>query len=154
MKVLLKWFHLKWSQISPTDSKLACESIRVFSTQVSSFTRETRNLSRKNRMLSQANSKLKIWYMVAQFTMEVKKNTVELACAMENYKTVTPKSSPDRFRDVVVYKSFQQYGFDWEILLFWIYGRLGEVIANETRTHMQVRLYFMPVTVHRTKKLY
>ena len=80
-----------------------------------------------------------------------KKNTVELACAMENYKTVTPKSSPDRFREVVVYKSFQQYGFDWEILLFWIHGRLGEVIANETRTHMQVRLYFMPVTVHRTK---
>ena len=38
-----------------------------------------------------------------------------------------------------------------KILLFWIYGRLGEVIANETRTHMQVRLYFMPVTVHRTK---
>ena len=33
---------------------------------------------------------------------------------MENYKTVTPKSSPDRFREVVVYTSFHQYGFDWE----------------------------------------
>ena len=41
-----------------------------------------------------------------------KKNTVELAGAMENYKTVTPTSSRDRFREVVVYESFQQYGFD------------------------------------------
>ena len=86
--------------------------------------------------------------MVAQFTTGVKKIQ---SFAMENYKTVTPKSSPDRFREVVVYKSFQQYGFDWEILLFWIYGRLGEVIANETRTPMQVRLYFMLVTVQRTR---
>ena len=36
---------------------------------------------------------------------------------MENYKTVTPKSSRDRFREVVVYESFQQYGFDWESLV-------------------------------------
>ena len=41
-----------------------------------------------------------------------KENTVELACAMENYKTVTPKSSPDRFREVVVYTSFQKYGLE------------------------------------------
>ena len=31
---------------------------------------------------------------------------------MENYKTVTPKSSPDRFREVVVYTSFQKYGLE------------------------------------------
>ena len=44
---------------------------------------------------------------------------------MENYKTVTPKSSPDRFREVVVYTSFQQYGFDWEnfvVLDIWSLG--------------------------------
>lgn len=44
---------------------------------------------------------------------------------MENYKTVTPKSSRDRFRAVVVYESFQQNGFYWEnfvVLDIWTLG--------------------------------
>ena len=89
--------------------------------------------------------------MVAQFTMGVKKIQSNLHV---QWKIIKP--SPQK----VVAIAFERWSFTrvssnmaltGKILLSWIYGRLGEVIANETRTHMQVRLFFMPVTVHRTK---
>ena len=70
---------------------------------------------------------------------------------MENYKPSPPKVGAIAFERWSFTRVSSNMALTGKILFFCIYGRLGEVIANETRTHMQVPLYFMPVTVHRTK---
>ena len=55
---------------------------------------------------------------------------------MENYKTVTPKSSRGRLQEVVFYEKFQLQGFDWEnfvVLDLWTLmggGHLRKVVAD------------------------
>ena len=46
---------------------------------------------------------------------------------MENSKTFIPKAV------VVVCERFQQYGFDWEIVVFWRGGLLRKVVRALTR---------------------
>ena len=60
---------------------------------------------------------------------------------MENHQPWGPKSGRGRLQEVVVYKRFQQLGFDWEnFVFFFMGGRLWEVVAYERWSHMEVRL--------------
>ena len=62
---------------------------------------------------------------------------------MENYKTVTPKSSRGRLQEVVFYEKFQLQGFDWEnfvVLDLWTVmggGHLQKVVADGGSTALK-----------------
>lgn len=89
--------------------------------------------------------------MAAQFTLGVKKIQSNFHVQWKTIKPSPQKEVATAFERWSFMRVSSNMALTRKILLFWIYGRLGEVIANETWTHMEVRLYFMPVTVQRTK---
>ena len=59
---------------------------------------------------------------------------------MGNHQPSGPKSGRGRLQEIVVYKRFQLWGFDWENFGFFDGLSLWEVVAYERWSHMEVRL--------------
>ena len=80
---------------------------------------------------------------------------------MENYKTVTPKSSRGRLQEVVFYEKFQLEGFDWEtfvVLDLWALmgpggGHLRKVVADGGSTVLKFPGVSLADVKNNTKKL-
>ena len=57
-----------------------------------------------------------------------------------NYNAVTSESGCGCLQEVVIYERFQLKGLTTKNLVFWIGGRLWEVVAYKRWSHMEVQL--------------